>query len=552
LPGLVIGDTSRLDPAVEEEFRQTGLTHLTAVSGANLAIVVSVVLFALRWCRVGPAPSAAVCALALAGFVVLARPSPSVLRAAAMGAIGLVALASGRPRLAAPALATAVIIGMVIDPGLAVDAGFALSVLATGALILLAPRWCDALRSRGVPAGLATALAAPAAAQLACGPVIAALSGGVSLVAVPANLAAGLAVAPATLLGLGAAVVSPVSPGFAALLAWCASWPARWLVAVAHAGAGAPAGTLPWPAGLPGALLLAAASVALVLVVRRPRARRAVLAATLAAALGALPIRVLASGWPAAGAVVVACDVGQGDALVLPVAPGQAVVVDAGPDPVLVDGCLSRLGVSRIPLLVLTHFHADHVDGITGVLRHRAVDRIVAPDFDDPEVGYREVALLGRPLTTPTPGWTYRLGGLTLTLLGPIRRQIGTHSDPNNNSLVLRATNGSVSVLLAGDAEAEEQHDLLDLGPDVLRVDVLKLAHHGSSYQDEKFLATVDASVVLVSVGEDNPYGHPNVALLDRLAHQGARVVRTDHDGDSAVVVTGAGLAVVTRGRSHK
>ncbi|MDT5043120.1 MAG: competence protein ComEC, partial [Actinoplanes sp.] len=212
LPGLVVGDTSRLDPALEADFRATGMTHLNAVSGANVVIILGVVLFLARWARAGPVASALVCGVALVGFVILARPSPSVVRAAAMGAIGLAGLAFGRPRAALPALAAGVAALIVADPELAADAGFTLSVLATGGLLLLAPRWRDALARRGWPAWAAEALAVPAAAQLACGPVIAGLSGTVSLVAVPANLLVVPAIAPATLLGVAAAVLSPVWP----------------------------------------------------------------------------------------------------------------------------------------------------------------------------------------------------------------------------------------------------------------------------------------------------------------------------------------------------
>src|SRR3954447_13166080 len=146
------------------------------MAGANVAIVLGVVLFAVRWARAGPVLTAVVCATALAGFVILARPSPSVVRAAAMGAIGLIGLAAGRPRSALPALAAGVAVLVVLDPELAGDAGFALSVLATSGLLLLAPKWRDGLRRKGWPPGAAEALAVPAAAQLACGPVIAGLS----------------------------------------------------------------------------------------------------------------------------------------------------------------------------------------------------------------------------------------------------------------------------------------------------------------------------------------------------------------------------------------
>ena len=554
LPGLVIGDTSRLDPALGEEFRATGLTHLIAVSGANVAIVLGVVLFAARWCRAGPWLSALICAVALVGFVVLARPSPSVVRAAAMGAVGLLALAAGRARSATPALAAAVIAGLLIDPALSVDAGFALSVLATGALVLLAPRWRDGLRARGVPAGVAEALAVPAAAQVACGPVIVALSGEVSLVAVPANLLAVPAVAPATLLGVGSAVVSPLWPDGAELLAWLASWPARWLVAIAHVGAGLPVGAVPWPSGLAGGLALAALTVLVLVASRWPTLRKLVVVAALAVVVGALPVRWVASGWPPAGAVLVVCDVGQGDAVVLPVGPGEAVVVDAGTDPVAVDGCLRRLGVRAVSSLVITHFHADHIGGLAGVLRDRRVAGIVIPVFNEPASGERSVreAAAGEAIsvTEAGSGWALVKGWLDLRLIGPSRPLTGTRSDPNNNSLVLRASSRGVSVLLAGDAETEEQHAMLtEVDRTTLRAQVLKVAHHGSSYQDPELLDAVDPAVAFVSVGVDNPYGHPNASLLARLSRDGAKVLRTDLDGDLAVVLTDQGLGVVVRGR---
>jgi competence protein ComEC len=488
--------------------------------------------------------------LALVGFVILVRPSPSVLRAAAMGAIGLLALATGRTRAAAAALAAAVAVALVIDPALASSVGFALSVLATGALILLAPRWRDGMRAAGVPPGVAEALAVPAAAQVACAPVIAALSGQVSLVAVPANLLAAPAVAPATVFGVGSAVVSPFWPEGARALAWLASWPARWLVWIAHTGSAVPVGSIPWAAGWAGAVLLVAVIGAVFIAARRPVLRRLLLVVALAAAVGAVPIRWAASGWPPEGAVVVVCDVGQGDAIVLPEGDGAAVVVDTGPDPVPVDGCLRRLGVTTITLLVITHFHVDHIGGLSGAIRGRRVSSVVLPTFDDPATGEAAVRAAAGAAAAPVAevgvGWGYRHGAVELRVIGPSRVLTGTRSDPNNNSLLLLARMRGVTVLLIGDAEIEQQHVLLaEIGPDGLRADVLKVAHHGSSFQDPELLDAVHPRVALVSVGADNSYGHPSPPVLRRLADNGARVLRTDLDGDIAVVSTSDGLSVV-------
>ncbi|GAB3943400.1 hypothetical protein GCM10027614_32010 [Micromonospora vulcania] len=450
-------------------------------------------------------------------------------------------------------MAAAITVLVLVDPELAGDAGFALSVLATGGLLLLAPRWRDGLRRRGVPAGLAEALAVPAAAQLACGPVVAGISGTVSLVAVPANLLAVPAIAPATVLGVVAATVSPLWPAGAEFAAWLASWPAWWLVVIARQGARLPAGTLPWPGGVAGALLLAGLTVALLVAVRRPLVRRLVAVVGVAVLLGAFPVRLVASGWPPPGWVVVACAVGQGDALVLPVDAGRAVVVDAGPEPAAVDGCLRRLGVREVPLLVVSHFHADHVGGVAGVFRGRRVAAVLTPPSTDPQSGRDLVyaaATIGRAaLLSTVAGARHPVGGVDLLVLGPPYPLAGTRSDPNNNSLVLRATVGGVRILLSGDAETEEQHAILArAGPEQLRAEVLKIAHHGSAYQDMGFLDAVRPAVALVPVGTGNTYGHPNLGLLARLGRGGVRVLRTDTDGDVAAVRSGAGLAVVHRG----
>ena len=354
LPGLVVGETRAMDPVLEEDFRRAGLTHLTAVSGANVAIVVTGVLWPLRRRMVDRRVQAVVAGLVLIGFVVLARPSPSVVRAATMGAVTLLALASGRARAAIPALTAAVCVLLLHDPGRARDPGFALSVVATAAIVLLAPGWSRRLRTRGWPPVVADALAVSAAAGVATAPIVAALSGTVSLVSLPANLLAAPAVAPATVLGLLAAVVGALVPPVADALVWLAGWPVRWLVVVAERAAVVPDAAAGWPAGTRGAVLL---TVLLALgawgLYRYPRLRPLALAALVGLVVLGWPLRQTVRGWPPEDTDVVACDVGQGDALVLPAGPGAGVLVDSGPDVAAVDRCLDRLGIDALPLVLL-------------------------------------------------------------------------------------------------------------------------------------------------------------------------------------------------------
>ncbi len=548
LPGLVDGDTSGLDPVLIERFRVAGLTHLVAVSGTNCSIVIGAVLLVLRRARVRPWVCASVGGVVLVAFVVVARPSPSVLRAAVMASIALVCLATGRPRAGIPMLAASVLGLLVWNPALSSDAGFTMSVLATAALLMLAPGWAAALRRRRVPAGVAEAFAVATAAHLVTAPVIAALSGRVSLVAIPANVLAEPAVPIATVFGFGAAVVAPVWSGGARALAWVAGWPCRWLVGVADRLGSVPGARLPWFGGLVGALTLLAATLALVALIARGGLGRLIAVALLLVVLVQIPVRSALSGWPPPGWDLVACDVGQGDALVLPAAPHVGVEIDAGPDPVLIDRCLDDLGITEIALLVFTHYHLDHVGGFAGVLHDRTVDRVITGPLAEPASGVQLVAglLATRHLTISTPavGTRYTIGQVQLQVLAPPAAFHDTRSDPNNSSLVMRAVVRGVSILLTGDAEIEAQQAMLAAGIDV-HADVLKVPHHGSAYSDPAFLAAVHAKVAVISVGLHNDYGHPSPLLLAELARLGVPVRRTDHDGDVAVVGTSDHLTTV-------
>ena len=551
VPGLVVGDTSRMPAQLVEDFRTAGLTHLTAVSGANLVIVVGFVLYVGRWVGLRGRWLPVCGALALAGFVVLARPQPSVLRAAAMGLVALAALATGRRRGSLAALAAAMLGLLLVDPWLSRSFGFALSVLATGGLLLIAPGWIGWLRSRGMPVLLAQAVAVPAAAQVACAPVVAMLSGQVSLVAVPANLLVAPAVAPATVLGVLATVTGVGLDPLARLLGWAASGPAWWIVTVAKRAATVPHAAASWPTTTTAALALATLLIVAVLLGRWAARRPRRLAGVLAVVLLAAAVRIAGPSWPPPGWLLVACDVGQGDALVLSAGRAGAVVVDAGPDPRLVDRCLRDLGVDRVALVVLTHLHADHVEGLPGVLRGRSVGEVQVGPYDEPAA---ELARVTRwtsnarvPLTQAVAGERGRLGPLRWEVLWPHRVIEGEGSAPNNASLVLLLRRAGVRMLLTGDVEPAAQRALLVRWPAV-DVDVLKVAHHGSAYQEPRLITAVRARLALVSVGADNDYGHPAPATLTGLTRAGAVVGRTDRDGSIAVVGPAARLRLVTSG----
>jgi competence protein ComEC len=548
LPGLVVGDTSRMPPQLVDDFRTAGLTHLVAVSGANVAIVVGFVLLVARWLGTRGRWLPLLGAVATAGFVVLARPQPSVLRAAVMGGVALLALATGRRRTSLGALGAAVLLLVLVDPWLARSYGFVLSTLATAALVVLAPGWTAALRARGLPVGVAAAVAVPLAAQAVCGPVVAMLAGQVSLVAVLANLLAAPAVAPATVLGVLATVVSVVSSRLASLVADGAALPAWWIVTVAERSASAPMASIGWSTSVASALVLAGLTVVLAAAVRRlSRRPRLALACVVLVAVGAVVV-ASSPGWPPRGWLLVACDVGQGDGLVLSAGAAGAVVVDAGPDPRLMDRCLRRLGVHTIVMVVLSHFHADHVEGLPGVLHGRRVGEIVVSPYGEPATERARVlswaAAAKVPVRVVAVGERVTAGPLAWRVLWPRRIIEGEGSAPNNASIVMLVDTLGVRLLLLGDVEPPAQRALLTTwaaGP----VDVLKVAHHGSAYQSPQLLAAVRPRVALISVGAGNDYGHPARRTLRALRRLGAVVRRTDRDGTVAVVGPAARLRVV-------
>lgn len=292
LPGLVVGDVSGMDETVAENFRAAGLTHLTAVSGANFSILIGAVLLVLRGIGIGPRATFAVALVVLVGFVIVARPSPSVLRAAVMGSIGLLALVTGRRRQAVPALCGAVLGLLAWWPRLAVDVGFVLSVFATAGLILVAPIWVDWLRARGWPRVAAEVVAVAAAAHAVTAPVVAAMTGTFSVVGVVANVLVAPVVAPITVVGIVTAVVATVSTSLAELTAQLASAPLWWLIAVAQRAASVPVAGLVVPDGLLGAAL-AAAGTATLLVALRWRVLRWVAATVAITALALWTAHVL-------------------------------------------------------------------------------------------------------------------------------------------------------------------------------------------------------------------------------------------------------------------
>ena len=550
VPALVAGDDGGLAPEVADDFRTTGLTHLLAVSGTNLTLVVGFLIVLGRWVGVRGRWIHVLAVAGIVGFVMVARAEPSVVRAAAMGTVALLGMGrNGRSR-GTRGLGVAVLVLLLAHPALGVSAGFALSVLATGGILLLAPLWRDALM-RWTPRWVAEAVSVPLAAQIACTPVVAAISGQVSLVAVAANLLAAPAVAPATVLGLAGGLLGLAWAPIGVVVAAPAAWSASWIITVAEHGADLPTSAVTWGTGPPALLLLTGLCVLMVLLAPRLLGQPTTALACTGLLVAGVLVRLPSPGWPPEGWVLAMCDVGQGDGLVLRAGAGTAVVVDAGPDPALMDSCLDRLDITSVPLVVLTHFHADHVDGLAGVVEGRRVGEVVSSSLREPASGVRAVAsVVGSDPALASYDVTRRVGDVTLQPVWPPSDGGITdpgESAPNNASVVLLVEVGGVRILLTGDVEPSAQA-ALERTLVGLQVDVVKVPHHGSRHQDLPWLASLGAGVALVSVGAGNDYGHPSGDVLAGLAATGADVWRTDTSGDVVVVVRQGEVGVVTRG----
>lgn len=531
VPGLAVGDTSSLDAVTENAMNASSLSHLTAVSGANCALVVGAAfaLLALcgvrRWIRVMGA------LLVLAGFVALVTPEPSVVRAAAMSAIGILALGLGRPLVGVAVLAAAVTVLLIGDPWLCRSLGFALSTAATAALLVLAKPLADGL-ARWMPSRLALALAVPTAAQLVCGPLIVLIDPHVPLLGIAANLLADPAAAPATIAGVLACIapIPWVRDGLSAL-AWI---PAAWIAGVAHTTASSAAQNLPWPDGPFGAALLAIVGGAIAVAIARPQrvprltALATVVVAVLVGAVGGTSaIRTVAgpltvpTGWQ-----VAMCDVGQGDATLWR-SGSEVALVDTGPDPEPLAACLQTLGIDHLDLVVLTHFDKDHVGGSAAILGRASVV-LHGPTGEAADQRLLDrFARGGARLVLATMGMTEAVGDTRWQALGPLPGM-----EPGNDaSVAIDVTGpGFPHTVMLGDLGEEPQAVLLrrvDISP----VEVVKVAHHGSADQDPDLYSRLHAQVGLIGVGAGNSYGHPTARLFDILQQNATVAARTDQSG---------------------
>lgn len=600
--GIVIGLRDRVDRDLAADFTTVGASHVVAISGWNIAIVAATV--AALAGGLGRRRRSVILAIAIVAYVLFAGASPSVVRAAAMAGVVLLARETGRAGRAAAALGWAAAVLLIVEPTLVLDAGFQLSTLATAGILAWADRLDRRLRTVAggrLPGWLAESLAVSLSAQAATLPVVLATFGRLAIISPVINLAVVPLVAPAMAAAMVALVGGAVAVlGGPAIIATIAGLPAWALLtamcAIIRAGAGLPiaSATLGPPWTIASAVSVAVIPAVVVVGRRRWPARRRrerrdaaprvastpvspastaerpngrlqraparVAALALAIAVGGLG---LAAAHRADGTTrITVLDVGQGDSILVEGGRGGRMLIDGGPDP---DRLLVELDRRlppwdrRIDILVLTHPHEDHVAGLPLLLERYRIGRIYETGMRGPGPGYSAFAHdLAQPNAPPdgilATGARIALDDIRFEVLWPDPGHVPREPPDagrgiNDVSIVLLGEVAGRRFLLTGDVE--DDVDPLLAKRDLPPIDILKVAHHGSATASTPtFLDAVRPRVAIVSAGVGNPYGHPARSTIERLAATGARVLRTDTDGSVAVSIAVDGtIAVATSGR---
>jgi competence protein ComEC len=548
LAGLVLGEEEGLSEGLRDRFRSSGLYHLLAVSGQNVAFVAGGVLL-VAWMLGISRLIAEVAALsAIGAYVIAVGWQPSVVRAGVAGALASLAWLASRPRDRWYFLLLGAAVLMAWNPYSLLEPGFQLSFAAVAAIFVAVPRLEGVLDGYPVPRALVGVVAVSAACGLATAPILLAQFGSVPVYSVVSNALAAAAVPPCFGLALLTALLDQVLPPAALAAAWANGWLAAYIAACARLIGGLPG------AQVSSALALGiAVATCLILLAgaRVPAWRRPGLAVVVGVGVGV----IILAGWklqsapapPAPdGFRLTVLDVGQGDSILLQVREG-AVLVDQGPPEAEVDDQLRDLGIRRLALLVLTHPQRDHVGGAAEVIEHLNVDRILDPKipYDSPDERAALAAARERevPVMQSRAGTVFRLGGLRLQVLWPDDTG-GSEGDPNLRATVILATYGKVDALLTADAESEVT---LPLNPPPL--EILKVAHHGSADEGlQRLLELTRPDVAIISCGQNNDYGHPapsTVATLDAAAQ--LELFRTDRDGRVVVETDGEQISTWSR-----
>jgi len=575
--GILFGMRSNLPRDLKDDMNATGTSHLVAVSGQNIVLLAGILITLLAGV-VGRRNAAWIALAGVVFYAVLVGGQASVIRAAIMGALYVIAIVFGRQNTAWIALALAAALMTAHDPQTVHDVSFQLSFAATLGLIVLVPIVNAHVKALffGWPSIRDLPLVNPTldiasmtiAAIVFTLPITAINFHRISVVAPFANLLTVPAFLAVAFTSAVASTVGLLLPGDTGFTAWFAVPPAAYMIGVIHVFADLPLAFIELRGiALEHAVVYYSLLFATIWWLARRTVstseptplpmrsghRRLLPATALASILGLASILLwLAIAAPQSGRLTVTLlDVGQGEAILIQTPEGHRVLIDGGPSGEAITAALGRhlpFHDDRIDLVVLTHPQADHLAGLLTVMDRYDVRSTltgsVAAETATYDAWIRATKNTAAPTAIATGGQTIDLGGgARLAVLAPPAGAVGDNL--NTASVVIRLTMGEASFLLTGDIDEEAEARLIRTGTD-LQATVLKVAHHGSKTSTSADLVDrVQPSLDLISAGEDNPFGHPAQQILDRLA--GDLILRTDVHGDITVSTDGHRLWVVTK-----
>ncbi len=548
--GVVLGADEGIDPDLRDAFKASGLYHLLAVSGQNIVFIGFGVLGLAYVLGVSRTAGHALAIVAILAYALAVGWQPSVVRAAVAGCLASLAWLFSRPSERWHTMAVGAVVLLAWTPRSLLEPGFQLSFAAVAAIFVVMPRLRPVYEGYPVPRWLVEVIGISTACGIVTAPILWLQFGTIPLWTVPANALAEPAMPVLLGAGLAATVIAPVIPSAAVALSWLAGLAAAWIAFSARLIA-----SFPYAQTSSRTLVLALAGVVVVAIGIRAVPRYHLLH-TAVTALALVPL--IAVGWwavhppatwsPPKGLRVSFLDVGQGDGILLET-PEGAMLIDAGPPEAHVEGQLRRMGIHTLAALVTTHAHRDHVGGGADVLRGLTVGRVIDPMQEGVGFDERELRRTARvrhvPLVAARVGRSYALGRLRVRVLWPDRAG-PPDEDPHVHGTVLLASYGAIDLLLTGDSESAVTRSL-----PLRRVEVLKVAHHGSAddgLADE--LRILRPRVAVISVGAHNDYGHPRAETLAALREQrGVTVYRTDEQGRIVLESDGRSLTVRTERR---
>jgi competence protein ComEC len=546
LTGIVLGDITALSEQIQQDFRTTGVSHILAVSGLNVGLLVSFFLLVFRFIRLSPKLQYLPLVAIIITYAFLTQGRPSVLRASAMAIIGLGAWLLGKKQDLIASLSVAGLVLLIYNPFFLYDISFQLSFIATLSILLILPILQSLMEN--IPSILSLGLSVTLAAQLGVAPLLVYYFGQFSIISFLANL-----------LIVPLAGFSLVLGFIAALTAFLSAWLAKLIFFPTSLLLGLKIMVANLLAKLPGAaifieqtniLILGSYYLVLFLICSYLKSKKIKLK-TSQMLFSFLLILTFSIWWQLSQTVIIRgiethfIDVGQGDAALLRTGERAVVLFDGGGGKFKAAQFLRSKGIRRLDMIILSHAHKDHLKGLLTIVETFPVKKVLDAGYPHSSNYYREfrkrLKRYGISYSKVKRGQQFLVGRkLKLTILHPPQQFLsGTGADVNNNSVVTKVNYEDFSLLMLGDIEKAGEKNLLQANQKI-KSKVIKIAHHGSNRSSSvNFLRKVKPKIAIISVGKSNKYGHPSSIVLARLNRLGVKVYRTDKSGDVKIISDG-------------